>query len=214
MKVAIIQASSQKEKNPVIEKCLKECLNTKENEIINFGVFPEETELFSYTHIAFCVSMLLESKAVDFVITGCSSGQGMMLACNSLPGILCGYVENPSDAFLFGRINDGNAISFPLGLNFGWAGEINLKSTLQALFEEPFGIGYPKEDAERKKKDTEILKEFNRLTRKSLAEILPQMEASFLKKVFQKKDVWEYVVKNGKNKELIQVMKSLKERKP
>ena len=48
----------------------------------------------------------------------------MMLACNSLPNVICGYAENPQDAFLFGRINDGNAVSIPLGLNFGWAGEI------------------------------------------------------------------------------------------
>ena len=26
----------------------------------------------------------------------------------------------PSDAYLFGRINGGNAASVPLGLNFGW----------------------------------------------------------------------------------------------
>lgn len=32
---------------------------------------------------------------VDFVVTGCSSGQGMMLACNSMPGILCGYTPTP-----------------------------------------------------------------------------------------------------------------------
>lgn len=32
------------------------------------------------------------------MVTGCSSGQGMMLACNSLPGVLCGYVGSPSDA--------------------------------------------------------------------------------------------------------------------
>ena len=32
---------------------------------------------------------------------------------------------------LFGRINDGNAVSLPLGLNFGWAGEINLQSTIE-----------------------------------------------------------------------------------
>ena len=49
------------------------------------------------------ISMLLSSKSIDFVVTGCSSGQGMMIACNSLPDVICGYVENPQDAFLFGR---------------------------------------------------------------------------------------------------------------
>lgn len=32
----------------------------------------------------------------------------------------------------------------------GWAAEINLKETLHALFDEPFGIRYSKESAERK----------------------------------------------------------------
>lgn len=56
---------------------------------------------------------------------------------------------------LFGRINDGNAVSLPLGLNFGWAGEINLQCTIEKLFADAFGIGYPPEDAERKR---EVLK--------------------------------------------------------
>ena len=82
----------------------------------------------------------------------------MMLACNSLPNVICGYAENPQDAFLFGRINDGNAVSIPLGLNFGWAGGINLQCAIEKLFAGAFGIGYPPEDAERKIQDTLLLK--------------------------------------------------------
>ena len=212
MKIAILQATSQKDKNPILESCLRKSVDLSRNEIINFGIFENENFNFSYIQTAFCISMLLESGAVDFVVTGCSSGQGMMLACNSLPGILCGYVENPADAYLFGRINDGNAISFPLGLNFGWAGEINLQNTLSALFSEPFGAGYPKEDADRKRKDTKKLKELNRLTKKTLAEILPQMEDDFLKAVFQRKNVMDYVLKHGKNELLIRKLAEEKEK--
>lgn len=202
MKIAIIQASSQKDKNALLETCLKESIDLNKNEIINFGIFPEEEMEFSYVQTAFCISMLLESKAVDFVVTGCSSGQGMMLACNSLPGVLCGYAENPPDAYLFGRINNGNAISYPLGLNFGWAAEINLKSTLTALFSETFGAGYPAKDAERKKTDTEKLKELNMISKKSLVEIIPQVDKTFLQSVFLRKSVYQYVHENGKNEEL------------
>ena len=148
---------------------------------------------------AFCISLLLESRAVDFVITGCSSGQGMMLACNSLPGVFCGYVSNASDAYLFGRINSGNAISYPLGLNFGWAAEINLKSTLKALFSEPFGTGYPKEDAKRKQADTKQLKELNRMVKRPLLEILPEVEPEFLDSVRRRERVFEYIIEHGKN---------------
>lgn len=61
----------------------------------------------------------------------------MMLACNSLPNVICGYVENPQDAFLFGRINNGNAVSIPLGLNFG---EIQPESALHSPIATPFVI--------------------------------------------------------------------------
>mgnify|MGYP000987727413 CR=1 FL=1 len=116
--------------------------------MLNFGIFEEENEQYSYVEIAILISFLIESGAVDFVVTGCSSGQGMMLACNSLPGLLCGYIETPQDAFLFGRINGGNVASLPLGLNFGWQGELNLQYTLDKLFDGEFGMGYPENEAE------------------------------------------------------------------
>jgi len=120
MKIGIIQASSQKSKNTVLYQCVKKAIEGQNHEVINFGLSEHCESRLSYIEIALCISMLLESKAVDFIVTGCSSGQGMMLACNSLPGVVCGYVENVSDAFLFGRINSGNAVSYPLWLNWGW----------------------------------------------------------------------------------------------
>ena len=177
MKIAVIQGSSQKDKNQLLYTAVKDAVEKNGDEVVNFGVFPDEDITFSYIQSSLCISLLLESQSVDFVVTGCSSGQGMMLACNSFPGVLCGYVESPADAYLFGRINDGNAISYPLGLNFAWAAEINLKSVLEALFTEPFGSGYEKKDAERKRQDTKFLKKINTLAKKSLAEILPFMNS-------------------------------------
>lgn len=37
----------------------------------------------TYVKIGLLASILLTSKAVDFVVTGCGTGQGAMLACNS-----------------------------------------------------------------------------------------------------------------------------------
>jgi hypothetical protein len=150
------------------------------------------------------ISMLLSSKAIDFVVTGCSSGQGMMLACNSLPNVFCGYVENPQDAFLFGRINDGNAVSIPLGLNFGWAGEINLECTLEKLFEDEFGTGYPPEDADRKRQDTLLLKEINALTKRNAIAVLEELDQALMQKVLQKKNVVDYIVEHGRDKAIIE----------
>lgn len=127
MKIGIIQGTSQIEKNSILYECTKEY-----GEVINFGCFENEDN-YSYVEIALEICLLISSKAVDFIVTGCSSGQGMMIACNSLPHLICGYLPTPQDAYLFGRINDGNVAFLPLGLNYGWAGEINLKATLQQL---------------------------------------------------------------------------------
>ena len=128
MRIGVIQASSQKSKNEALYRCTCRAVenNGRQDTVVNFGVFPDQDASFSYIETALNISLLLSSGAVDFIVTGCSSGQGMMLACNSLPGVLCGFVQTPQDAYLFGRINGGNAASLPLGLNYGWLGEINL----------------------------------------------------------------------------------------
>ena len=95
MKIGVIQASSQKEKNEVIFESVARAVESLDHEVVNFGVFADSSQKYSYVEIAICVSLLLSSKTVDFIVTGCSSGQGMMLACNSMPGVLCGYTPTP-----------------------------------------------------------------------------------------------------------------------
>ena len=114
-----------------------------------------------------------------------------------IAGVLCGYVQNPADAYLFGRINDGNAVSFPLGLHFGWAGEINLQSTMDSLFCELFGIGYPPEDALRKQEDTRRLKEINNTTKRSMQEIYPLLDKDLKDSLFRRKQVYQYLMDYG-----------------
>lgn len=196
MKIGVIQASSQREKNPLIYECTKNA--APGHEVINFGVFPEETENWSYVETALLISLLLSSGAVDFAVTGCSSGQGMMLACNSLPGVLCGYLPTPQDAFLFGRINGGNAASLPLGLGFGWMGEINLQCTLQKLFDGDFGVGWPPEEAARKSGDTRLLKALNAAVKKPLEDCLRLFPQELVEKVMGRKAVIEYIREYGR----------------
>lgn len=202
MKVGVIQASSQKEKNGIIFESVKKAVEPFGHEVINFGVHEDSSKKFSYVEIAICVSLLLSSKSVDFIVTGCSSGQGMMLACNSLPGVLCGYTPTPQDAFLFGRINDGNAVSLPLGLNWGWLGEINLQCTLNKLFDGPFGTGYPTHDADRKKRDTMLLKQINKTVKQDWADIMDEIDRELLKNALSNHIVCEYIMQNSDNEDL------------
>ena len=111
MRIGVIQASSQKDKNEILFHYTKKCAIG--HETTNFGCTNSDMDTYSYVEIAVMIGILIGSQALDFIITGCSSGQGMMLACNSMPGVICGYAPTPRDAYLFTQINNGNAISLP-----------------------------------------------------------------------------------------------------
>lgn len=208
MIIAVIQAGSQSGKNELIYSTVKKY--APDAEVINFGCTEDEKNKFSYIEISILVGLLLSSKAVDFVVTGCSSGQGMMLACNNMPGVLCGYIPTPMDAYLFAQINDGNAVSLPLGEEYTWAGEENLEKTIAKLFSEPFGQGYPKSEAERKLEDTKLLKRIRNNSQVSMIELLNALEKPLLDKVLRKIDVVEYIIEIGKDEEIKSFLKGIR----
>ena len=181
MKIAVVQASSQISKNDMLFKYTK--MYAKDSEVINYGCFSNSANDYSYLEIALLIGMLINEKQVDFVVTGCSSGQGMMLACNSMPGVLCGYVPTPKDAYLFGQINNGNVISLPLGEEYTYSGEKNLAETIKALFSEPFGGGYPKSEAKRKIADANQLKIMKSKSQISFQSFLNEIDDELITKV-------------------------------
>ena len=79
----------------------------------------------------------------QYVITGCGTGEGAMLALNSFPGVICGHVEDPVDAYTFAHVNDGNAVAMPFAKGFGWGGELNLEYCFEKLFGFGHGQGFP-----------------------------------------------------------------------
>lgn len=198
MKIGVIQATTRVEMNSTLVQAVQHAV-AGQHEVINLGVFPDERESYSYVEVAVMVSLLIESQALDFVVTGCSSGQGMMLACNSLPGLYCGLVQTPQDAFLFGRINNGNVVSLPLGLQVGWCGELNLEYTLEKLFDGEFGVGYPQVDAARKREEATLLNNLNQLTKRTFLEIIDEIDESLLRKVVNRRVFYHYLSENGKN---------------
>lgn len=210
MKIGIIQASSQIEKNEVLYNSVKEVVEN--DEVINFGCFKEEKESYTYVEISLEICLLISSQAIDFIVTGCSSGQGMMIACNSLPNLICGYCPTPQDAYLFGRINNGNIMSFPLGLNYGWAGEINLKNTLYQMFHEPLGIGYPATQAKRKMEDTRLLKKINQICKKDTIEMLEQLDEILIDKILSKENVINYILEYGRDEKIIEWIRKNRKR--
>jgi ribose 5-phosphate isomerase RpiB len=116
--------------------------------LFNYGMYSaEDTASLTYVMNGLLAGILLNSKAADFVVTGCGTGMGSMLACNAMPGVFCGLVIDPTDAFLFSQINAGNAVSMPYAKGFGWAAELNLQDCYAKLFQGEPGAGYPKERA-------------------------------------------------------------------
>ena len=203
MKIGVIQASSQASKNSLIYNTVRKY--APEAEVINFGCTEDEQERYSYIEISLLAGMLLASGAVDFIVTGCSSGQGMMLACNSFPGVLCGYAPTPVDAYLFAQINNGNAVSLPLGEEYSWTGQENFEATVARLFSEPFGQGWPKGEAARKLRDTELLKSIRHCSQVSAAELLNSLDKSVIAGIMRKRNVIEYILEHG-NDEIKQII--------
>lgn len=125
----------------------------------------------------------------------------MMLACNMFLNIICGYASyymwlciDTNWSISFWKINNRNVLSIPLGLNFGWAGELNLQYTLEKLFEEPFGTSYPKKEGKRKQKKTEQLFAIKHASQKNLIDIIIELDSQILKPAFSRKTFYDYFV--------------------
>ena len=141
--------ASQAAKNGIIHDALTTVAEPFGHYVFNYGMYTaEDSASLTYVMNGLLAGILLNSKAADFVVTGCGTGMGSMLACNSMPGVFCGLVIDPTDAFLFNQINAGNAISMPYAKGFGWAAELNLQDCYRKLFENEAGAGYPRERAE------------------------------------------------------------------
>lgn len=177
MKIALINENSQAAKNSIIEKALRKVVEPMGHEVRNYGMYSADDEnQLTYVQIGILASTLLCSKAADYVITGCGTGEGAMLACNSFPGVICGHIEDPLDAYTFAQINDGNAIAIPFAKGFGWGGDLNLEYIFEKLFCEESGQGYPRERAVPEKRNKKILDEVKLVTYRPLEEILPALD--------------------------------------
>lgn len=165
MRIALINENSQAEKNGLIYRSLKKVADTKGYEVDNYGMYSAEDEnTLTYVQNGILAAILLNSGAADYVVTGCGTGEGAMLALNSFPGVICGHVCDPSDGYMFAQINDGNAVSLPFAKGFGWGAELNLEYIFEKLFSEQSGQGYPRERVvpeQRNKKVLDVVRENN-----------------------------------------------------
>lgn len=211
MKIALINENSQANKNKIICDTLEQVVKPHGHEVINFGMYSDEDECsLTYVQVGILAAILLNTKVVDYVVTGCGTGEGAMLTLNSFPNVLCGHIVDPSDAYMFSQINDGNAVALPFAKGFGWGAELNLKYIFENLFLYPSGNGYPKERVVPEKKNKRILDEVKKITHTDMLFILKNIDKELLNGAIRGKKFNEYFFKNCEDDEIKEYLKSVK----
>jgi ribose 5-phosphate isomerase RpiB len=179
----------------------------------NYGMYTaEDAAQLTYVQVGILAAVLLNSGAADYVITGCGTGEGAMLACNSFPGVICGHVEDALDAYTFAQINDGNAISIPFAKGFGWGGDLNLEYIFEKLFCEKSGQGYPKERAVPEQRNKKILDAVKNTTYRNLEDILKELDQDLVKGALAGEHFQEYFYTHCKNEKLASCVKEILEK--
>ncbi|HEV1058292.1 TPA: RpiB/LacA/LacB family sugar-phosphate isomerase [Streptococcus pneumoniae] len=210
MKIALINENSQASKNHIIYDSLKEATDKKDYQLFNYGMRGEEGESqLTYVQNGLMATILLNTKAVDFVVTGCGTGVGAMLALNSFPGVVCGLAVDPTDAYLYSQINGGNALSIPYAKGFGWGAELTLKLMFERLFAEEMGGGYPRERVIPEQRNARILNEVKQITHNDLMTILKTIDQDFLKDTISGKYFQEYFFENCQDDEVAAYLKEV-----
>ena len=210
MKIALINENSQAAKNGIIEAALKKVVEPMGHEVVNYGMYAaDDAAQLTYVQCGILAAILLNSGAADYVITGCGTGEGAMLALNSFPGVICGHVEDPVDAYTFAHVNDGNAVAMPFAKGFGWGGELNLEYCFEKLFGFGHGQGYPKERVEPEQRNKKILDGVRAATFKPLIECLKSIDQDLLKGAVAGAKFSELFFASCKDEELAAYVKTL-----
>ena len=201
MKIALINENSQAAKNAMIEQTLRAVVEPLGHEVVNYGMYTaDQDNQITYVIAGVLAATLLNSGAADFVVTGCGTGEGAMLALNSFPGVLCGHIVTPLDGFLFRQVNDGNAIAIPFAEGFGWGGEVNLRYIFEKTFECEGGGGYPPERVVPEQRNKKILDVVKTITHNTdMCDILERLDPELVKGAFSGEHFKEYFCRDCKD---------------
>ena len=210
MKIALINENSQNSKNDMIEAALKKVVEPMGHTVFNYGMYAAEgSHPLTYVQNGILAATLLNGGAADYVVTGCGTGEGAMLACNSFPGVLCGHVEDSLDAYTFAQVNDGNCVAMPFALKQGWGAELNLEYTFEKLFGFGSGNGYPAERVEPEQRNKKILDGVRAAAFKPFTEVLDAVDRDLVKGAFGTEHFQEYFFANATNDEVVAKVKEI-----
>ena len=169
MRIAVLNETSAADRNADILAALE----GREHTIINAGMTKNfaQPEL-TYIHTGLLAALLLNTQRVDFVVGGCGTGQGFLNAAMQYPGVFCGHIVTPLDAWLFTQINGGNCVSLMLNQGYGWAANVNLRFIFDRLFGVESGAGYPPHRRESQQASRQTLMGVSVAAHRSMAEII------------------------------------------
>ncbi len=190
MKIGVVTEASTVDKN----KDVIEALNGFGHKILNAGMKKADDQpALSYLETSLISAILLKLNVVDFVVGGCGTGQGYFNAIMQFPGISCGLILDPVDAWLFAQVNGGNSISLSLNKGDGLGGNINLKFIFEKLFSVEFGCGYPEHRKIPQKEAREALAKLSEKAHFPFDVIIDEMDYTVMKKVLTFPGIWQII---------------------
>jgi ribose 5-phosphate isomerase RpiB len=197
MRIAVINEVSASHRNAEIMAAL----NKFDHTIYNLGMTnPDQKPELTYIHTGFMAGILLNMEAVDLVVGGCGTGQGFLNSAMQYPGVFCGLISDPLDAWLFSQINGGNCISLPLNKGYGWAADINLKFIFEKLFDCEMGAGYPEHRKESQGISRDKLRKISKYTHKDIDEILKSTDKEILAQLAQSNHFMDVIMNHSRNR--------------
>ena len=210
MRIALINETSQAAKTAQIENALKTVVEPMGHTVDNYGMYGTEGEpSLTYVQNGILAAILLNSGAADYVVTGCGTGEGAMLALNSFPGIICGHVVDPSDGFMFAQINDGNAVAMPFAKGYGWGGDLNLQYVFEKLFGFGSGNGYPADRVVPEQRNKKILDAVRQNNFKDLITCLKGLDPDLVRGAVAGPRFAELFFASAKDPAIIEYVKSI-----
>ena len=210
MRIALINENSQAAKNALILEALRGVVEPMGHTVDDYGMYTAEDKAqLTYVQAGILGAILLCSGAADYVVTGCGTGEGAMLAMNSFPGVICGHVEDPVDAYTFAHVNDGNAVALPFAKGFGWGGELNLTYIFEKLFGFGHGQGYPKERVVPEQRNKKILDAVREKTLRPLIDCLKDIDPELVRGAVAGEHFAELFFASCKDEEIAAYVKTL-----
>ena len=173
MRIAVVSEVSARDKNPAILHALEPL----DAEVHNIGMTSDGDEApLTYIHTGLIGALVLNAGAADLVVGGCGTGEGFLMSAMQYPGVFCGLLTSPLDAWLFSQINGGNCVSLRLNQGFGWAADIELGYIFEKMFVDEPGAGYPQDRRASQLHSRAALARVNAATHRPMPQVLVALD--------------------------------------